>query len=355
MEKGATDFSLDPNTPGLENFRDLHFRCILDGAEKSNTFIIRFIRTNTSGYGESNGVRYLAINRSPEGGAASGNPNTIRMALLNVGASATDGIGLGNLFQWGRMRDGHELINWAKRSTYVNWFDPVTAANVAARPATVDGTHYNTSTGQLLLTSPLRSTFLTTSHGTVRNWSIDGNAAPVDRLWGDGSTARPGTGWTFGHNNPQDNHNPCPAGWRIPTRWEFGDIYRASGTNNPPGSDGFSPLVPFLSGNRWEWRSETNTGEFTGIQVGTVGGALVTNQNNEVLFFPAVGWRTHTTGGNITNVGHSGVYWSSTFNGGVSGDNDSFALTFTATNVQAGSTSSATARASGLSVRCVVE
>jgi len=315
---------------GDANMLAVYFRAIFTtpaGERASAPFNMLFIRTTTSGFGTgANGVRYLALNRV----AAAGGP--VRMALLNEGA--TNDNSLGDLFQWGRQADGHEIINWRKGSQgnpgivgagTANIFDPATThLNRANRPA---GTGHLDASGQVTVASGLSNTFLMIGG----DWSNGAN-----NLWGDGSTARPATGWTHSGNNP------CPAGWRVPSRFELWDVYH--GNNNTPGANVGLPTFPAFittlnSGNSWSWRHP---------QHGAVGGALIRNSNNEVLFLPAVGLRVSTNGALVLE-GIWGCYWSSTF----SSETHSWFLYFNNGGVGAGS--DVNNRAHGLSVRCVAE
>ena len=100
----------------------LYFRCVVTlpaGNRVTQEFEMMFIRTtdgkgNTVGnYGiDANGVRYLTINR---GGDLNG--GKIKIMLLNLGVEETDGVGLGDLYQWGRIADGHQRIVWDKNPT----------------------------------------------------------------------------------------------------------------------------------------------------------------------------------------------------------------------------------------------
>jgi len=327
---------------GDANMLAVYFRAIFTtpiGERASAPFNMLFIRTDTDGFGTHEGVRYLTLNRASD---AFGSGNTIRFALLNEGA--TNDNSLGDLFQWGRRADGHQVMNWRKGSVgsgvnpgvvgvgTANIFDPATThLNRAYRPA---GTgHLNATTGQVTVASGLSNTFLMI--GGSSDWS---NGA--DNLWGDGSTARPATSWTHSGNNP------CPAGWRVPSRFEFWDIYH--GNNNAPGampSGGFPTFPAFTtpnllnSGNSWSWRP---------AQYGAVGGALIRNSNNEVIFLPAVGARGNSNGV-LYNMGTLGYYWSSTLVNAT----QSWLLVFRSGDVFAGGDNSGGIRARGFSVRCV--
>jgi len=115
----------------------LYFRCILSnskGSTTTSTLNILFINTGTSSYGYEviNGdtIRYLTIQKGQNGINDPQNPGigSIKIALLNLGQSEDDEIynndagDLGDFYQWGRVKDGHEHIVWSK--------DPSTRANM---------------------------------------------------------------------------------------------------------------------------------------------------------------------------------------------------------------------------------
>lgn len=126
----------------------------------------------------------------------------------NLGAkrSATgvdDYLAYGDLFQWGRAADGHQLIDW---------------------PGASSGTPVN---GTSLERSP--------GDGPGHALFIINNALPLD--------------WRAAHNNnlwqpPAYINNPCPAGWHIPTQAEW----QAENIRNL--SDGFAALKLVSAGQR---------------------------------------------------------------------------------------------------------
>ena len=88
-----------------------------------------------------------------------------------------------------------------------------------------------------------------------------------------------------GANNPEDfgnyytwyeAQNACPAGWRLPTREEFGSLINTGS----------------------EWIAINNV---TGRRFGS---------GNNTIFLPASGWRC-AIDGVLGNVGTNGYYWSS--------------------------------------------
>jgi len=116
-------------------------------------------------------------------------------------------------------------------------------------------------------------------------------------------------------------NDPCPQGWRVPTREEIQTLGDANNVTS-------------------EWAS-----------VNGINGRTFTDTNtNNTIFFPAVGWRNNFTDGALTLTDANGVYWSSTFND----TSVAWLLTFSRDRgVIAGNYASFRVR--GFSVRCVSE
>ena len=180
------------------------------------------------------------------------------LGASQVATSSDDYKAYGSSYQWGRLSDGHECMNWIS-STEVLF--------------------PNTSTTSTLSSTddPGHSDFIT---GT--DWRSPGN----NNLW-------QGTNGT---------NNPCPSGFRIPSRNE-------------------------LNAERNSWSSNNSAGAFASD-----------------LKFTTPGYRSRSNGA-ISYPASYGYYWSST----VSGSNQAYALSFYAS----GGSESANYRAHGFSVRCI--
>ncbi|MDR2684095.1 MAG: hypothetical protein LBB53_01780, partial [Prevotellaceae bacterium] len=161
-------------------------------------------------------------------------------------------------------------------------------------------------------------------------------------LWGNGTKSYSTrasdislSDWTYQSNNP------CPSGWRIPSRWNFWDLYRGTGTDTSISSSNYDG-----TNNTWVWRA-MNTANYA------IGGVIITATNafgaEEKLFLPALGYRSYSSGA-LGTAGTNGSYWSSTY--GNSGS--ACGLYFSGSGVGAGSYTTPT-KADGQSVRCVAE
>jgi len=295
---GVTEGTSGQNPAGLIHTREIFFRCKLSNTDTpqpvaTNSVGILFIRTNTSGFGTdaATGTRYLTMNKTTSTGT-----QPVQVALLNQGATYNDGIGLGNFFQWGRGNDGHEQTLWSK-----------------------DTDRYNT---------------VAAASG---NWS-----ASTLAVWGNNTRLRheaPAniSGWT---TEAQAN-NPCPQGWRVPSRFDFGDMHQSSGTRTGSWATG---IVSGAGGIAWSWRAMN-------VYAKAYGGMILTNSaTGETLFLPAAGYRNATDGmynRQDARGGLRGNYWTST----VADDEYAFELHFGHKGVTIGK--SGQEREKGFNVRCV--
>ena len=329
----------------------LFFRCILsypDSYVKTpNDFNIYFIRTETAdgtptgNYGIANGVRYLTIQK---GGDLSG----IKIALLNLGQSRNfdgsynnDAGDLGDFYQWGRAADGYQKSAWSKDAAHVNTILPTSGsanATSAVVPFNNGGkTPAYDGNGQVL----------NNGSGHYGNY-INASSAPADgendwyynggshngSLWGNGSnpTTRASdillSSWTYTSNNP------CPSGWRLPSAWNFWDIYDGTGADTTfPISSNYVGAV-----NSWRWRGTYNN---------AVGGAIIANATGEKVFMPAIGYRSTIN----NNMGTSGDYWGSSVSNTVT-PGMSWWFYFSSSNVLCNVSAS---RTLGTVVRCVAD
>jgi len=320
MYGAYTNIAQGATTPGMAEF---HFRVVRENSlgfyTTSASFGMYFIRTNTSGFNHDFPASLLLHRTAAAGGDT-------HMALLNLGATAENS--LGSLFQWGRRADGHQEIDWVKNpADGAAVLGPVAAANHRPRPTAT--TNFDAISGQPLIDV---TQFFTGSGSFTLNTFND--------LWGNGisewsasALANPTVVWTpRGQSN-----NPCPAGWRIPSRFEWLGVGHGN-VANPPGFVNWNSLTSPPSGNTWRGRSAQN---------GAVGGAIITNQNGESVFLPAV--RMRLNGAGTLATGANGEYWTSTDNSAT--PTNTFGFTVTTNGIQFSTVN----RSSGMSVRCIAE
>jgi uncharacterized protein (TIGR02145 family) len=209
------------------------FTVLVSGLSSSTTYYYRAYATNSEGtsYGEeqsfttssSESGEWVRDNTTAVVDVT--NPATGKTWMdRNLGASraatsSTDAEAYGDLYQWGRAADGHEKRNSATTRTLSNSDTP--------------------GHGSFILGSP----------GTRYDWRNPQN----DNLW----------------QGVNGINNPCPNGYRLPTRAE-------------------------LEAELASWSSENAAGAF-----------------NSPLKLPVAGYRTDQTG-SLSYVGSDGLYWSST-------------------------------------------
>ena len=223
----------------------------------------------------------------------------------NSGKGVTDSNVYGDLYQWGRIADGHEKRTSPVYSTASSGtFNLAWDAN-GQIPST-NTTYYGK--------------FITVSTSGIGDWHGNSNTYKNDNLW---------------NINVYPANNPCPAGWRVPTQEEWSSIMQG-GTPGTTGSVANS--IPAAgqtlnSGNFWKWNPATNG--TAGWLVSPDGGV------NYTLFLPANGSRDLYNGG-LNNAGAIGTYWAS--------------LTGTVAQMTPTGLTPATGgalRANGFAVRCV--
>lgn len=120
------------------------------------------------------------------------------LGAKQVADSLRDYKAYGDLFQWGRLADGHQLITWTQYLT-------------GGSNAPVNGATTTLSTTDI----PSHSLFITNDGDLPNNWRSPQNSA----LW----------------KSPDYTNNPCPSGWHIPTptEWEAEHLE----TDFPEGDD----------------------------------------------------------------------------------------------------------------------
>jgi len=249
----------------------------------------------------------------------------------------------GDLFQWGRIADGHEKRNkiphgndGSSNSTdnVVSWSDPTyedgpQADNVYEYPyqqVSRGTSHYGK--------------FIKTAAGSNYNWygGSKALAIAVDMLWRES---------LFAPNDPcikmmaDGNYSPwyptgtipengegTTAGWRLPQIGEWSAIFRAEG----------SGIYEDAMANTWRWYQKS-----TASTEGVKGVMIQPDGVTTTLFLPAAGFRLNN--GRLSNTAVAGYYWTST----VSGVNAQY-LRFSATSAYP---TGNTFRGYGFSLRCI--
>ncbi len=197
---------------------------------------------------------------------------TQTFAHVNLGAEGdTDPCNMqGDLYQWGRMDDGHQLRN--SESYPAN--DNTRGNGIVTDPAAFDP-----ATGQILSTytdaegKKLFGKFIKQAD-IPYNWRSDDNM-----LWGDGTTE---------YNQDKGKGDPCPDGWKIPSQQQWNYIFRKETTSTDPGN---------ATVNTW-----TKLGTFGANNVGGY-------QVESALYLPAAGYRQGRDA-SLIKPSTFGVYWN---------------------------------------------
>jgi hypothetical protein len=288
---------------------------------------------------------------------------------------------LGDLYQWGRVADGHEKRNSVRYSTDSDAGSSLPTNNDGSNGTNLDANGQikvvNYGKGKFIKSqnSPndWRSTQQDNLWGNGKGLSVDGEDNDGGVLYTDGKYYQ-NTGWAISGNNP------CPYGARVPTQdeWE-----RLCGYDFNPGTAGGSlpsitdagisnghgliwvpVLCTYHATDETKRKCVPKTSDWTGSNyfgyaiyresVWTSAGADYKNGTlslhgvdapEPLLFLPGAGSRIAGTGMLNTTTGN---YHSSTITG-----NRSFPLYFTGSRVDPNDSSEDTGRAVGRSIRCV--
>ena len=363
----------------VDKSRELFFKCKMANdagwteMTDANALGMLFIRTNSPNYHQevipgAPVMPYLTMKR---GGSLDG--GKINVALLNLGQSGlgawivdqsitppvvkhiadkagtlNDAADLGDFYQWGRVADGHQHVVWSKDpTTRANQIIPTTGypngtSGVVNRD---DGVYVFKHYGQI-------DNSVTTHYGIfIANSNGWRNLTGVADLWGNGDTQRNTAPVSFNGASPTWTvnarvNNPCPDGWRVPTNYEFWDMFRGDGSNLPPATSATPILNPFVynpltDNNQWELRPAQPASN-------SCGAVIITNTSGESLIWPATGLRSS---GSLMVSPNGGYLWTSICFSATNGSANM--ISFIAPNQLVMTYQQGTGAAGGMPVRCV--
>jgi uncharacterized protein (TIGR02145 family) len=155
------------------------------------------------------------------------------LGATQTATSPTDHLAYGNFYQWGRLADGHELMNWTSGTS-----------GSPQNPATVMGPISNHQ--------PAFSDFVRSGGG---NWYNGTGAAAINDLWKEDGTGV---------------NEVCPAGWRVPTLSEWQNEINSWSSANAVGAIA-SPLKLTLAAYRDGSNGNISCVIFGCAQIGQIG------------------------------------------------------------------------------------
>jgi uncharacterized protein (TIGR02145 family) len=170
----------------------------------------------------------------------------------------------GDLYQWGRVADGHE-----KRDSPTYLTNDTRPLNGAVPDSALD------TNGQVLPGHAAYGKFIKhVGDRGDRDWRQTQN----DTLWGDGST---------NEDMPKTVNDPCPPGWKVPSMKQWASIFRDDVVANYA-ENGLPPTA--ATANTWTWTT-------SGYMIGSS------------LFLPVADYRWPNTG-LLDSKDNDSFYWS---------------------------------------------
>jgi len=257
----------------------------------------------------------------------------------------------GDLFQWGRIADGHE-----KRNAIPVGSTGGTANTVAWNPSSTPVYENGNQLGSSTMRYPYQQVAATntTYYGKFiqtiaaspnnNNWYAGPGitSSAVDELWRQSAFASNdpcqkimADGLTYSNWYPPSHPTSAAGGssgtgWRLPTQGEWGNLYRG-GT--------ISGVASIALANTWDWYELTSS-----PSEGAKGVALKPDGVTTTLFLPASGYRNTNTA-LLYGQGARGDYWSASII-----STNAYYLNVNAASVNP---STSTARGFGFALRCI--
>jgi hypothetical protein len=297
---------------------------------------IEFIKLNEANKIQIDGADYywVELDVAPSYTGSSNTSGKLKVLATNLGVETANAADLGDLYQWGRIADGHQTIGWSYTGTTTRTvaFDTATSANQLDKAT---GTiTYDANSPALEGGTPFLQVTDTDHKGKfVYNsivWQASESSTADKYIWATSAYAKTA-------------NDPCPSGWHVPSNYEIIALSTGTRIDNIPSGSGIYPVTY----NFWRFPSAGfgNSAH--------VGGIVVTQGKDKNgtsrLFLPAASYRLCLTG-ELDNVGVNGHYASSTVT--LSGTIASFGMGF---NSGVFNTNLNQLKAYGLCVRCVAE
>ncbi|GHV42373.1 hypothetical protein FACS1894179_11100 [Bacteroidia bacterium] len=244
----------------------------------------------------------------------------------------------GDLYQWGRIGDGHEKRGAAQGFTAgANTAGTNQVAyNIATPPTYEDGNLIGTSQRypwrQVARSTTHYGMFITTGAAQNYNWAYNLPANQIDLLWrnarfapNDPCAKINADGVTYQTWYPvQNGTSGASTGWRTPSQNEWGSLYKG-GT--------ISGSSSVATANTWVWNGTNGRGF-----------EIKPDGKTTTLFLPAGGYRGGGTG-LLFHQGGAGDYWSTDIIG-----TSAYGLNFNSSSVNP---ALSYPRSNGFALRCI--
>ena len=360
--RGDTEYKLIPNATAVSytipaNFvRDV-FRTMYSGTDNNDGVVFKVevwnalntpdTRISTTATTELDiefidtyGNDYAELNANYD---KAGNPATgigLKIAYLNLGQDrdqdgTQNACDFGDLYQWGRWRDGHENITWTKDINRNIVFDDATKVNQILNNLTSSG--YDNNTPAL---EGGNQFYQVTAAGYTGKFLI--NNRPFGGTWTPNDPYQYLWALQASGAKTKASNDPCPSGWRVPTRFELGALFKGT-------PDTGDPRTVVTPENTWTWRTNIDDSRVAGGMIVTYGNG---SDKSRRIFMPATGMRSND--GTLYNGAKLGYCWSSTYGmDTITYPNGAYNLSFSFSNVNAAY--GVSDNVYGFSVRCVKE
>ncbi len=247
----------------------------------------------------------------------------------------------GDLYQWGRIGDGHEKRGSAQG--FVNGSNSAVPTNQVAYgtgPTFEDGNILGTSQRypwrQVARTdNTFYGNFILTGSAQNYNWAFALPANQIDQVWRTSRFApndpcakinADGTTYTtyYPAASSSTSGGAATTNWRMPSQDEWGSIFKGGGITGARTT---------ATANTWDWNSTNGRGM-----------EIKPDGETTTLFLPASGNRRYGNG-LLYNQGSTGYYWSSNIL-----STDAYSLNF---NSGAVNPANSNYRGSGFALRCI--
>jgi uncharacterized protein (TIGR02145 family) len=243
----------------------------------------------------------------------------------------------GDLYQWGRIRDGHQeyASSFTNGSNLLNAVNNTVTYSTSTPPTYADGALIGTSRYPSQQIPQGDATyfgkFIITTATQNHNWAFGVPTGTIDQMWRAGRYEQndpcakiEADGITYQTPFPTATPTSTATNWKIPTQDEWGALYKGGTFSGSPDN---------ALANTWTWHAINGRGY-----------DVMPDGTTVTLHLPASGFRQRSSG-RLYYHGSHGYYWSSTFSGV-----DAYDMHFYSGRVNPANISP---RGNGVAVRCI--